>query len=744
MKRSFIAVAAVIALLVSGLTLGAAPEQAAAADARDFNPGNIISDDLFFDGGQMSAPQVQAFLNSRVSSCRSGYTCLKDYRQITPNRGAVSGRCGAYTGGNESAADIIARVGAACGISQKALIVLLEKEQSLITDDWPSARQYRSAMGYGCPDTADCDTEYYGFFNQVYAAALQFKNYAANPTRWNHIAGRVNSIRFNPNANCGSSAVYIQNQATAGLYNYTPYQPNASALANLYGTGDGCGAYGNRNFWRIFTDWFGPTTSRGAMAIDNAYQNAGGVNGYLGAAVTGYNAITANGGGIVRGFAGGAIAWSAPLGAYALSGDIRNYYNTRGGVSGALGWPASDMNTVTANGGGKVQAFAGGAVAYSAAGGFTILGSIRTHFNQLGGIGGSFGWPVSEEICASGTCRQEFQGGLVYNSASYGSRSVSGAMLTAYKAAGGMGGTLGLPVTSAIAIADNGGGTVQAFEKGAITIATNGAAQLLQGDVRNAFNASGGIAGPLGWPTGAQSCGGDGTCTQAFAGGSVIFSAAKGGFSIPTSIMTPYTAAGGTTGSLGWPQTGPIPLNGGIVQAFEGGAIAWNASTGGFPIQGVVRTFFNARGGIGGSLGWPTGAASCVSGVCTQSFQGGVVVVQSDGTGAVLQPQIAAAYTQAGGQSGALGAPTGSSVAISGSTSGWVNAFVNGAIAWTATTGAAVLTGEIRAFYNTKGGVTGPLGWPTANQTCTGDGTCTQTFQGGTIQWSPATGGSVK
>ena len=36
-----------------------------------------------------------------------------------------------------------------------------------------------------------------------------------------------------------------------------PYRPNAAALANLYGTGDACSAYGNRNFWRYFNDWFG-------------------------------------------------------------------------------------------------------------------------------------------------------------------------------------------------------------------------------------------------------------------------------------------------------------------------------------------------------------------------------------------------------------------------------------------------------------------------------------------------------
>jgi len=246
-------------LLGSALLVAIAPApEAEAANASAFAPGNIISDAQFFDGQAMSADQVQSFLAARVTSCRSGYTCLKDYRQETPNKAAVAGRCAAYAGANsESAAQIIARVGAACGISQKALLVLLEKEQAIVSDAWPSARQYRSATGYGCPDTADCDINFYGFFNQVYAAAIQFQYYAANPTRWNHVSGRVNAVRFHPNASCGSSSVYIQNQATAGLYNYTPYQPNASALGNLYGSGDACGSYGNRNFWRIFTDWFG-------------------------------------------------------------------------------------------------------------------------------------------------------------------------------------------------------------------------------------------------------------------------------------------------------------------------------------------------------------------------------------------------------------------------------------------------------------------------------------------------------
>jgi hypothetical protein len=123
---------------------------------------------------------------------------------------------------------------------------------------------YTRAMGYGCPDNAGglCDSTYNGLFNQLYMAARQFQRYTAGVSG-GYRAGIANNIQYNPDPDCGSTRVVIENQATANLYNYTPYQPNAAALAAGYGTGDGCSAYGNRNFWLHFTDWFGSTQTVG-------------------------------------------------------------------------------------------------------------------------------------------------------------------------------------------------------------------------------------------------------------------------------------------------------------------------------------------------------------------------------------------------------------------------------------------------------------------------------------------------
>lgn len=254
--------ATAFALLVAvPATVGTDVKSASAAVGSDFNAGNIIDDSVFYNSNSMNSSEIQAFLERQVRNCSAGYTCLKDYRQNTDNRPADR-YCDGYTGAaNESASTIIDKVARSCGISQQTLLVLLQKEQGLVTSTAPSDWAYKAATGQGCPDTAPCDSATAGFFYQVYYGARQYEIYRLHPTSWGYQAGRWNNILYHPEAsrNCGSARVYIENQATAALYIYTPYTPNAAALNNLYGTGDNCSSYGNRNFWRLFTDWFGST-----------------------------------------------------------------------------------------------------------------------------------------------------------------------------------------------------------------------------------------------------------------------------------------------------------------------------------------------------------------------------------------------------------------------------------------------------------------------------------------------------
>lgn len=264
----------VILALVCMLILPATSSPASALSGSDFNAGRIVDDHIFFDSNTMAAPDIQAFLNSKMPVCDTNhppsgdnqppFICLKDYQQSIPHMPADQYCGGAVGAGTKSAAQIIKDVSVACSVSPKVLIVLLQKEQSLVTDTWPWNYQYKFATGFCVFDTGppppSCDgTD--GFFNQVYYAARQFQRYSKQPNSFGYRSQQSNYIQYHPNASCGGTNVFIQNQATAGLYNYTPYQPNASALANLYGSGDGCGAYGNRNFWRLYNDWFGSPVS---------------------------------------------------------------------------------------------------------------------------------------------------------------------------------------------------------------------------------------------------------------------------------------------------------------------------------------------------------------------------------------------------------------------------------------------------------------------------------------------------
>jgi hypothetical protein len=252
------------ALLGGLLAVAPAPSDpdAKASTISRFDAGNIITDADMFNYTTMTTSSIQSFLDSKVPGCAADATapCLKDYRTDLRAIPAVVNRCVGDVAprGNATAAEIIFAISRACEINPQVLLVTLQKEQALVTDTSPTAGKYKIAMGYGCPDTAPCDSEYFGFVNQVYQAAYAFNKYTKSPEQYTAYQPGVRQIKYNPKASCGTATVNIENKATAALYFYTPYVPNAAAIAGSAGqVGDECSSYGNRNFWRYFYSWFG-------------------------------------------------------------------------------------------------------------------------------------------------------------------------------------------------------------------------------------------------------------------------------------------------------------------------------------------------------------------------------------------------------------------------------------------------------------------------------------------------------
>lgn len=251
------------------------PQTTSAASLARFNPGNIISDAVMGNYASMSVNDIQKFLKSKNNCNNRDYSAYLEYTTRWPNitwhweGEPYNGHfvCmadelfdeGEEIGTGKTAAQIIYDAAQEYRINPQVLLVLLEKESSLITDTYPNSLNYRSATGYGCPDTAACSSKYYGFKNQIYNAAELFRYTLDNGSITFPEKSAGVYIGYNPTSSCGGSTVWIENRATAALYRYTPYQPNTAALNAGYGTGDGCSAYGNRNFYLYFVDWFGNT-----------------------------------------------------------------------------------------------------------------------------------------------------------------------------------------------------------------------------------------------------------------------------------------------------------------------------------------------------------------------------------------------------------------------------------------------------------------------------------------------------
>jgi len=293
---------------VVGLTIQAPPAKALSGSM--FDPGLIIGDSVFYDFGTMAGPEIQQFLDQQVPKCRlapatnvGDFTCLRYYRTDIPAMPAADGRCAAIDAqSNVLASEMIAIIARACNINPRVILVTLQKEQGLVTSTnpfWPDSTgkqsttkpadyRYQIAMGFACPDTGPCTT--FGFFYQVYKAASQFHWYGNPGGSFTYLkVGRTVNINYQVASvsGCGQRSFTLKSQATAALYYYTPYTPNQAALDNLYGLGDRCSAYGNRNFWRYYWDWFGSPIGGGFLLKSDTSDtylivpnSAGGFNKY--------------------------------------------------------------------------------------------------------------------------------------------------------------------------------------------------------------------------------------------------------------------------------------------------------------------------------------------------------------------------------------------------------------------------------------------------------------------------------
>jgi len=474
-----------------------------------------------------------------------------------------------------------------------------------------------------------------------------------------------------------------------------------------------------------------------------SYWSVSGESGVLGWPLSGPVTVAANGGGTAQTFQGGAL-YSSRFGAFTLTGATAAAFQTAGGPAGSMGWPAGGPYTITANGGGTAFGFQFASIYTSTAGAFAVSGPIRDFYWSMLGEGGALGWPTAAQSCTSATaCTQNFQNGTVVWSASGGTRLASNPQIEAAFAANAE--ALGAAASPLFTIAANGGGLAQGFRNGSIYQGNGLDAYAVLGPIRSAYWSVLGEGGPLGWPTGPQVsvAANGGGVVQTFQNGAIYSSPAGGLQIVQGAMQSAFVASGGAAGPWGWPASTVFTITangGGTAQGFQKASV-YSSSAGAFAVAGSIRSLYWSLLGEGGALGWPTANAVCQpDGSCSQTFQNGTILSSPSGVAYLrLLPEIDAAYQALGGAAGSLGEVISPLYTIAANGGGYAQGFRNGSIYYSPASGAYAVTGPIRAYYWSLLGEGGSLGWPTAAQQCTGS-TCSQTFQHGTIVSSPTTG----
>lgn len=196
-----------------------------------FDANNIISDGTFVDTTRMDASAVQRFLDSKGGFLAGFSENGRSAAQIIVD--AARGRYDAA--GSINGITINESTGT---INPQAIMVTLQKEQSLITMTSQNDNALRTAMGYGCPDSGGCNPAYAGFTKQVENGAWQLR-YNYERAQGRGFSDYQVGQGFTFSDWNGTHSGTFGNRATASLYRYTPHVYN-----------------GNYNFWYFFDQYF--------------------------------------------------------------------------------------------------------------------------------------------------------------------------------------------------------------------------------------------------------------------------------------------------------------------------------------------------------------------------------------------------------------------------------------------------------------------------------------------------------
>lgn len=207
------------------------------ADARFYDPNDILTDAELFDGQALSRTAIQRFLESKNSVLESVTATVAGVPKLV--------------------SEMVYEIGNQYNISQKFLLAKLQHEQGLIEAQSATQNQLDWATGYSCIIGQRCNEKYRGIYKQLDAAAdtqrIYIEKSKNNYDYFGYQVGRESKTK-------DGKIVKPVNQATTNLYIYDPYYG---------GPEEDFGA--NYLFWRVWNQYFTERTyPDGALLVDSS------------------------------------------------------------------------------------------------------------------------------------------------------------------------------------------------------------------------------------------------------------------------------------------------------------------------------------------------------------------------------------------------------------------------------------------------------------------------------------------
>lgn len=205
-----------------------APSSVLASELQVPSPEHLLSDSDMTDVDAMSREEIQTFLAQGFL----GIYKTKDIKGVT-----------------RSTSDIIANAAKEFNLNPRVILVILQKEQSLVESSKVTQNQLDWAMGFAvCDDCKKSDPrlqKYRGLGKQIYFAAKHIREAYLSKL----ITNGVTTAGYGPGIESmiDGTALEPQNNATAALYTYTPHM------------------HGNVNFMNIWNRWFTKTFPDGTL-----------------------------------------------------------------------------------------------------------------------------------------------------------------------------------------------------------------------------------------------------------------------------------------------------------------------------------------------------------------------------------------------------------------------------------------------------------------------------------------------